>query len=157
MEIRTLKEMLAEVESIVRKEMDEIEAVRPIVYCQRQNGEMMIVPYKILPTLPQQLAQALKIGVELRALDVVTYVVVNQGQMKVYDEGESQTPQSESSDDEYWAVVIQGHNLVDCLTFLQRIDLTEGKPKLVPLHLSGCEKLPGGTWDNLLMDPSAVH
>lgn len=156
MEIRTLKEMLAEVEHIVHDEMDQIEQVSPIIYCQRQDGEMMIVPYKILPTLPHQRAQALKIGVQLRALDVVTYVVVNQGQMKEFDESPSQTPSSDSSD-EYGAVMIQAHNLVDCLTFLQRIDLAEGKPKLVPLHLPGAEKLQGGTWDNLLMDPDAVH
>ena len=156
MEIQTLKQRLAEVEGIVRDEMNEIGEVRPIIYCYRQDGEPMLVPYQLLPTEPEQRAQALAIGVQLRALDVVTYVVVNQGQMKESDESPSQTPQSESSD-EYGAVMIQAHNVETCLTFLLRIDLAEGKPKLVPLHLPGAEKLQGGTWDNLLMDPKTVH
>ena len=156
MEIQSLEKMLVRVNGIVHNQMKEIEEVLPRLYCQCQDGEMMLIRHQIMSTLPQQRAQALEIGVQLRALDVVTYVVVNQGRMKEFDESRSQTPQSESSD-EYEAVMIQAHNVETCLTFLLRIDLAEGKPKLVPLHLLDAEKLQGGTWDNLLMDPGAVH
>ena len=156
MEIRTLKQRLAEVEGIVRDEINETGEVRPIIYCHRQDGEPILVPYQIQPTATERRAQALKIGVQLRALDVVTYVVVSEVLMKEVGKSEAQIPPSESSD-EYTAVLIQAHNVETCLTFLLRIDLAEGKPKLVPLHFPDSEKLPGGTWDNLLMDPSAVH
>ena len=87
---------------------------------------------------------------------VVTYVVSHEVWWKKFAKGE--TPASPSkSPDRLEAVMIQAHNVMTSQTRLFRIDRPKGKPRLTPMSEWGDQPQPGGTWDNLLMDPSAVQ
>ena len=115
----------------------------------------MFIGYNTQPTAIQRRVHALKIGNRLRELGVATYVVAHEVWMKEFVENEPLTPPSKSSDRSE-AVMIQAHNLTAIQTRIFSIDRQDREPKLTPMEdkVDGVE--PGGTWDNLLMDPNAV-
>ena len=157
MEIQTLKRMLVRAERMVRVQMNEIGEVCPGLFCQRQDGEFAIIGLpEQQPTKTQRRLQALAMGDKLRAQDMATYVVVQQQWMKEVGKGESQISVPDSFEG-FEVVELQAHNIKTCLIFYLRVDRTGGKPQLTPLHLPDARKYQGGTWDNLLMDPSALH
>ena len=78
MEIQTLAQMLDQVETMVHDQMNEIGEILPMLFCQKQDGETMIIGYQPKPTATQRKIQALAIGNQLRDLDVVTYVVAHE-------------------------------------------------------------------------------
>ena len=155
MEIQTLEQMLDQVERMVHDQMHETGQILPFLLCQKQDGEIMFIGYNTQPTAIQRRVHALKIGNRLRELGVATYVVAHEVWMKEFVENEPLTPPSKSSDRSE-AVMIQAHNLTAIQTRIFSIDRQDREPKLTPMEdkVDGVE--PGGTWDNLLMDPNAV-
>lgn len=78
MEIQSLDQMLDEAERMVHDQMNETGKVLPMLFCQKQDGETMIIGYDPQPTPIQRRIQALTIGNHLRDLGVVTYVVSHE-------------------------------------------------------------------------------
>ena len=152
-----MDQMLDQVESMVHDQMRETGKILPFLLCQKQDGETMIIGYNVKPTATQRRIQAILIGNELRGLGVVTYVVAHEVWVNSAPTIEAvldRAPPSKCSD-RTEGVMIQAHNIAASQTRMFRIDRPDGKPKLT---LEEIERVhPGGTWDNLLMDPSAVH
>lgn len=159
MEIQSLEQMLDTVECMVHDQMGETGQILPFLFCQKQGGETVIIGYNAKPTVTQRRIQALLIGNELRELDVVTYVVAHEVWMNSAPTAEAvrALPPPSKCSDRTEAVMIQAHNIAASQTRIFKIDRPDGKPKLTDISEDGDQTHPGGTWDNLLMDPSAVH
>ena len=157
MEIQTLEQMLDQVESMVHDQMRETGKILPFLLCQKQDGETMIIGYNPLPTATQRRIQAILIGNQLRELGVVTYVVAHEVWMNSAPTLEAALAIGlpSKSPDRTEAVMIQAHNIVASQTRIFRIDRPDGKPKLTLDEIGRAH--PGGTWDNLLMEPNVVH
>lgn len=157
MKIQSLKEMLDQVEGMVHDQMRETGKILPFLLCQKQAGETMIIGYHVKPTATQRRIQAVLIGNKLRELGVVTYVVAHEIWTISAPTVEAALAlgRPSKSPDRGEGVMIQAHNIVTSETRLFRIDHPDGKPKLTLEKLDRAH--PGGTWDNLLMDQSAVH
>ena len=159
MEIQTLAQMLDQVESMVHDQMRERGKILPFLLCQKQDGETMMIGYNARPTATQRRIQALLIGNELRELDVVTYVVAHEVWMDfagTLEAAKSLGPPSKSPDRSE-GVMIQAHSVIASQTRIFRIDRPNRKPKLTNISEDDDRIHPGGTWDNLLMDPNSVH
>ena len=159
MEIQSLEQMLDQAERIAHDQMNETGKVLPMLFCQKQDGETMIIGYNPQPTATQRRIQAILIGNQLRELGVVTYVVAHEVWMDFADTLEaakSLGPPSKSPDRSE-GVMIQAHSVMASQTRIFRIDRPNGKPKLTNISEDDDRIHPGGTWDNLLMEPNAVQ
>ena len=159
MGIQSLEQMLDQVQAIAQDQMHGIGQVLPMVFCQKQSGEMTSVGYEPPPNVWERRILALEIGAWLREMGVVTYVVVHEVWMNsapTVEEVRALPPPSKCPD-RTEGVMIQAHNIITSQTRMFRIDRQGGKPKLT---LDGDQidrALPGGTWDDLLMDPNAIQ
>lgn len=154
MEIHSLDQMLDQAQGMVHDQMRETGKVLPFLFCQKQDEETVIIGYNPLPTATQRRIQAILIGNKLREMGVVTYVVAHEMWMNsapTMEAVHALGPPSKSPD-RIEGVMIQAHNIAVSQTRIFWIDRSEGKPKLTLEDEVG-RVHPGGTWDNLLMDP----
>lgn len=159
MEIQTLAQMLDHAESIVHDQMNATGKVSPIVIAQKGDGTTIDVHYKPPPTAIQRRIHALALGNHFREWGVVSYVVAHEVWMNSAPTLEAALAlgRPSKSPDRGEGVMIQAHNIVTSQTRIFRIDRPDGKPKLTDISEDHDRAHPGGTWDNLLMDPNAVH
>ena len=78
MTIQSLEQMLDRVEHMIHDQINAIGKVPPIVIAQKDDGQIIMIPYQARPTAIQRRIHALALGNHFREWGVVSYVVAHE-------------------------------------------------------------------------------